>query len=233
MTRAKRERVYRNVYRVFAGVLACSAVLMFFMNVSPFGFGVSWSDGSLVFTHTRALAEVGDVVTKSGALSGQADILTVQDVARQDGELYYTVAGLASPVKAREAGNVVVFTIPLIGYWVRALSHPIGVLALIGIPLFTFALDVVAVAWAGNVRTRATRYLASLRKERAMRRRERERERLAYEEEGEQEYEFELPAPQPLYREEQPVRPVVHNAPITHGMTIRLTRPQRYGMNAQ
>lgn len=224
----KRERLYRNIYRVFAVVLACSALLMFFINVAPFGVGVFFKGGDMIVSITRALSEPGALVMKDGAISGQAELLTVADVLRQDGELYYSVAELSNPIRAREASREVVLQVPIIGYLVHALSHPVGVLALIGIPLFTFALDAVAVAWAGSARaTLAQRVVHMRRKREARRARKEEERRRAYallEEESEDIAEVtpeETPTPK--------VEPV--NGPVMHGMTIRLTRPNRYGMN--
>jgi len=71
MKRAQQERLYRNVYRVFAVILGVSAILLFFMTSAPFGVGVSWSGHELVVTNATALSEKGAVVGKTGTLVGQ------------------------------------------------------------------------------------------------------------------------------------------------------------------
>jgi len=142
------------------------------------------------------------------------------------------MGGEAVTIPAREARQSLLASVPAMGFWARTLSHPIGVLALIGIPLLTFALDVVLVAWMGSTQRvqgmmHSFRTRSASRKERKALARE---EELAFERE-EAEREERLSA-QVAYREEAPQRPV-RNAPETYGMTIRLTRPQRYGMNLQ
>ena len=49
-------------------------------------------------------------------------------------------------VPAREYTREVVVTVPALGTWVRALGHPVGLLALIGLPFLMLALDLVLLA---------------------------------------------------------------------------------------
>jgi hypothetical protein len=214
-----------------------SAILLFFMTIAPFGVGVSWSGHELVVTNATALSEKGAVVGKTGTLVGQVELFTVTEVFREGGELTYravpTTGGETVSIPAREARQSLLASVPALGFWARTLSHPIGVLALIGIPLLTFALDVVLVAWMGGARTRvrgvmhAYRVRSASRKERKARALEEER---ALEQE-EFKHEERL-ATQVAYREEASQRPA-RNTPETYGMTIKLARPQRYGMNLQ
>lgn len=238
MTRAQRERMYRNVYRVFAGVLAVSAVMAFFMNIGLFGISISWSGHELVITHVATLSEAGAVVGRGGVLAGQIELYTVAEVFRQDAELSYRATALLGGeevvIPAREAQQTLVASIPTLGYWAYALGHPIGMLALIGIPLSTFVLDIMVVAWVGGVRSRVLNIRRALHERRIVRKEQKmlARTRALENEQEEAAYEERL-VTRPVYREEVPIRPNARHVPETYGMTIRLTRPQRYSMNTQ
>lgn len=141
------------------GVLIASSVLLVFVyQVNPFNITASWSDygagTSLVFSYPNATASAGERVAGLTSLQGEVHLATVEEAVRRSGSLYYRVSDPAGAtaeglvtVPARELGNTVAMTVPLLGAWVRTLNHPIGILALVGLPLFMLFLDVLGVVF--------------------------------------------------------------------------------------
>lgn len=219
------------MYLAFGVVFVVSLVLLALVKgVSPFGVRASWDSTSLVLTHAETNAAAGDRVARMGSREGEVTLYSVLDTSRKDGELYYRTTPVGGSgeetIQARNAHHVVVAVVPVLGLWVRALGHPIGALALLGIPLLTFAFDLIlSVSWVTFARTfrilirRIARRRAARRMARTVAAAQREAE---IEEEDVYEEAYEEIAP-PTYTGPR-------TTPQNFGMTIHLSRPRRYSM---
>jgi len=231
MTYEAQERLFKYVYLVLGVVFFVSLFLLAFMKgVTPFNTNLSWSDGSLVLTQSQAGPAVGKRVARAGAVEGQVIVYQVRESYREGGELYYRAEPVASPgteevLAARSAQHVVLATVPVLGLWVRALGNPVGALMLLGIPLLTFALDLVLTAlgtsFLQGVLMRITRIARAVRYTRASRRavvtaEPAEAEEDVYEEAYEEMAETTYSGPRTV--------------PQQFGMTVTLSRPRRYSM---
>jgi len=132
------------------GVMIASLLLMLFVQgMLPFGAGASWSDQGLgtafVLTQPDSTVAVGQRVVGQAEVQGKVHIYSVEDVTRQNGALQYHVSNGGAEVElmpAQELGRSVVMTLPFMGVWVRVLQSGLGVLTLIGLPLFMFLINV-------------------------------------------------------------------------------------------
>lgn len=143
-----KETIYQYAYRAFIGMLVISISLFLLAEgVVPFNMQASWTEGqvgaSLVLTMPNAHVRVGEQVAYSTALRGQVLVSDVTQLMRNDGELRYEVAGIPTDISAREVVGSVVATVPFAGVWVRALYHPVGVMAFLGVPLTMLVLDIL------------------------------------------------------------------------------------------
>lgn len=221
MTYETQERFFKYVYLAFGFVFVTSLLVLAFMKgIAPFNLTLSWSGSSMVLTQYQTEPAVGKRVAEAGSLEGQVALYRVQEAYRQGGELYYNASALVGEpgsevLLARDAQRVVIASIPVLGLWVRALGHPIGALALLGIPLLTFALDLL-LASSALVSFQALR--TAFRD--MMHRAEHRRMARRMEEESEQE-EYDEPNTT-MYPEPE--------APQNFGMTIHLSRPRRYSI---
>lgn len=230
MTYALRASIIRYVYLALACVFAVSLALLIAMKGAlPFNVSVSYSDLSLVLTRAHAEPAIGKSIARAGTREGQVELYSVLESYREGGELYYRatpVSGGAEPevLQARNAQHVVLLSVPFAGVWVRMLNHPLGALALLGVPLLAFALNLLAnVLGSNTLRSLRTLFarLEARREERTRVRRE-----LLEEEETEEtdEYEY-VPTSAVTAYEERDARP----APEQFGMTIHL-RPRHYSV---
>ncbi len=127
------------------------ALALFTAGMVPFGISVAWGEGGvsapLIFARHEARANVGDNVLASFGAGSATEQYTVQRVVRKNGATYYQVfpeSGSLADVtllRAGEYGRVIVGTVPFLGIFARAVSHPIGLLALIGLPVFMFLIN--------------------------------------------------------------------------------------------
>lgn len=230
MTYATRESILRYVYLALACVFAVSLALLIAMKGAlPFNTSVSYSDLSLVLTRAHAEPAIGKSIARAGAHEGQVELYSVLESYREGGELYYRatpVSGGANPevLQARNAQHVVLLSLPLLGVWVRMLNHPLGALALLGIPLLAFALNLLANMMGSNT----LRSLRTLFAQLEARREERARARRAVREEQEEEETGDyvsVPDGAVTMYENRDER----QAPEQFGMTVHL-RPRRYSM---
>jgi hypothetical protein len=223
--------LFKYVYLVLGVVFFVSLFLLTFMKgVTPFNTNLSWSDGSLVLTQSQAGPAVGKRVARAGAVEGQVVVYQVRESYREGGELSYRAEPVTSPgteevLTARSAQHVVLATVPMLGFWVRALGNPVGALMLLGIPLLTFALDLILTSLgSGFLRGVLARVVRLARAVRSVRRARRAavvaeplpREEDVYEEAYEEMAETTYSGPRTV--------------PQQFGMTVTLSRPRRYSM---
>jgi len=134
-------------------IFGVSVVLMMLVQGSaPFGLVAEWSaqgyGTSFVLTHSEMKASIGDRVVGHSQRAGEVTMYTVEEVLRRNGELYYRVSdpmgvtgGALISLPARELNRSAVLTVPFFGAWVRALDHPVGMMALLGLPLLMFVFN--------------------------------------------------------------------------------------------
>jgi len=135
-----------------AGLFVLSLVVLVFMRGSaPFGLSVASVQEehrlALLHTHTGAAeALVGERVARTAGLHSVL-VYEVEEAVRVSGRSAYsaTLAGtdVAAQLTVQESGRQVLLSIPLLGYWVKALAHPVGLMALLGAPLAMLVLDVL------------------------------------------------------------------------------------------
>ena len=232
MTHTTQEKIFGYVYVVLGVVFVVSLVMLAFgKGMAPFNTHFAWSGGSLVLTQYQAEpAEAGTSVARAGAREGEVTMYSVLETYRKDGELYYRTTPVNGSseevVVARTAPHVVLMAIPALGFWVRALGHPIGALALLGIPLLTFALDLLLAASASGAFRTARIATIRLMRRRKARRAAQARARAEAEAVLTQEDVYEE-----AY-EEMATTPYTgpRTTPQNFGMTIHLSRPRRYSM---
>jgi hypothetical protein len=231
MTYEAQGRIFKYVYLALGAVFFVSLFLLAFMKgVTPFNTNLSWSDGSLVLTQFQAGPAVGKRVARAGSIEGQVLVYRVRDSYREGGELYYRAEPAAAPgtdevIAARSAQHVVLATVPLLGFWVRALGNPVGALVLLGIPLLTFALDLILTSLGAGfmrgVMARVARTVGVVRRMRNGTRKTAAAEPVEIEEDVYEE----------AYEE---MAETTYSGPRTvpqqYGMTITLSRPRRYSM---
>jgi|GEM_PF-3243331 len=157
-----KEHTFRYLYGFLVGVLACSLLLVALMEgFAPFGLRVSWSEqgigDTLVLTKPlTGVAVSGDRIAVRAANNGSTDqtrVFAVQGVTRYGGTLRYLQNSESSAPPYIDAWRVtgrVVTTIPIAGAWVRALNHPVGAAALLGIPIVMLVIDLL-IAMLGSL----------------------------------------------------------------------------------
>lgn len=134
------------------GVLVLSSALMLFVSgTAPYGLSASWSaesfGSSLVFTRSDATATIGQKVAGSAGLQGKVSMFTVEEILRREGMVYYRVSDFQNSdlatLPASQLGKAVVLDIPFMGVFARMLSNLLGVMTLIGLPLFMLLINYV------------------------------------------------------------------------------------------
>jgi hypothetical protein len=180
MTYETQGKLFKYVYIALGALFVMSLFLLVFMKgVMPFNTHLSWSDGSLVLTQSQAEPAVGKRVARAGSIEGQVMLYRVLDSYRDNGELYYRVesagaSGGEEVLAARSVQHVVVATIPVLGFWIHALGTPVGALVMLGVPLLTFALDLILTSIGSGffrrIRVFMIRSVRAWRRERAVRR---------------------------------------------------------------
>src|SRR3989339_979625 len=145
-----KETLFTYVYRSAIGVMLASALLVLFVqNTAPFGLSTSWSEegfgSSLVVTRPLGTAVVGSSVVRSAELKNEVSVYTVAEVLRRDGTMYYQLTDASTPdtltVPAVELGRTALVSVPLIGVFVQMLSHTIGAMTLMGLPLLMLGIN--------------------------------------------------------------------------------------------
>jgi len=153
ITMTRLHTLYRVLYASFAGVCAVSLVLLAGMHATlPFSLVVGAEKGTLVVAHTVAQVpkSAALVAGRHGATQGALQTYVFEEAIRKDGVLYYRASAgkdaRAELIAARELPYELLVAIPLLGVWVQALTHPIGLMALVGVPFTMFALDLILLA---------------------------------------------------------------------------------------
>lgn len=146
------EHIAKKIYHVAMFVFWPSVALMFLVaGLVPFGVSVAWGEGGvnapLIFAKHETKASVGDSVLATFGGGSTAVLYTVQRVVKKNGATYYQVfpeSGSIADVtliRAGEYGRVALGAVPFFGVWAQAVSHPIGVMAFVGLPALMFLIN--------------------------------------------------------------------------------------------
>jgi hypothetical protein len=128
-----------------------STFLVFIHGVAPFGFRALWVDEGaghrmvLSAPLKQPVLPGVHVAFWSNGTQGAVQLATIEEMARVDGMAFYRPAGGEWQLKyaASRTQGEVVMTVPLLGYIVRALLHPLGLMALVGAPFVMFVVDLL------------------------------------------------------------------------------------------
>jgi hypothetical protein len=152
-TRRMYDATFHHIYNIFMAVFGVSLVLaVLSFGLAPFDLTAAWSSQgagtSLVLMRTDVAAGVGDTVVGPSGPAGGVTMYTVKEVLRREGALQYRVAdpsgvvgGALLTLSASELRRDVVLSVPFLGAWVMALDHPIGMMALLGLPLLMYVFN--------------------------------------------------------------------------------------------
>jgi hypothetical protein len=146
------KKIYSYIYTIAMWVFGVSLVsLVFVQGALPFGMKAVWSEqglgSSLVLVRPSTSAHIGQRVAGASATEGQVTLYTVQEVLRREGSLQYRVSDAEvtmNEVRTMSAGELhmsAMVTVPFFGIWVKVLRAPVGVLTLIGLPLFMLLIQ--------------------------------------------------------------------------------------------
>lgn len=146
------EHIAKKIYHVAKYVFWPSFVLVLFTaGLVPFDVSVAWGEGGasapLIFARDDVKASIGDSVLSTFGGGSATKLYTVQRVVRKNGATYYQVfpesGSLAEVtlIRAGEYGRVALGTVPFLGVWVRAISHPIGMMTFVGLPVLMFLIN--------------------------------------------------------------------------------------------
>lgn len=152
-----KENIFKNIYVVFMGVLAVSLLMLLGMyDMTPFNLSIAWSGaGTLTMARYETVATAGDRVVGNGDVAGKVNAYRAENVFRKEGTLYYQVVDdsvkpmRTMTVPANKYNRVSVASIPLLGVWVRALGYPIGIMALVGVPLSMLFINMLLIVGRG------------------------------------------------------------------------------------
>ena len=122
--------------------------------VAPFGLRLLWVDEGMghrvVLTGPADDAlGVGSHVAFWSEQTGGVYLAQIGETARVDGMQFYRPAGgeWATEYAAAEVQGSVMFSLPFVGWLVRALLHPIGLMAFVGTPIVMLIVDVLQRAY--------------------------------------------------------------------------------------
>lgn len=138
------------VYVSLIGVFVLSGALFLLQQGAvPFGVRGVWVDEGV--GHTLAVTVpvsdvvVGERVAFWGERVGGVQLATIAESARVDGMRFYRPQDgeWALAYAARQLQGEVLFTLPVLGFVVHALTHTLGVLFLLGAPLIMLVVDLL------------------------------------------------------------------------------------------
>jgi hypothetical protein len=147
------DATFQHIYNIFMAILAVSLVLaVLVFGVAPFDLTAGWSSqgagSSLVLMQPDVDATIGETVVGPSGISDAVTMYTVEEVLRREGVLQYRVSdptGIAGEtlvtLPASELRRDVILSVPFLGAWVMALNHPIGMMALLGLPLLMYVFN--------------------------------------------------------------------------------------------
>lgn len=150
-------RVFSYLYTAMLGACFFSFILWVGMQgYAPFGLHVAYTaegvGSGLVLSHDAfSVAEGSTGAFYDHVLgSGEVVLMQIAGSVRRDGALWYfntdtrTMSQEAYPAHALV--GPVVMVLPFLGTWVHALTHPVGMMALLGSPLVMLLVDVAMLA---------------------------------------------------------------------------------------
>jgi hypothetical protein len=123
---------------------------------APFGLQVSYTTegvgSGLVFTRNIPLVAEGRRAAFYNDAMGAREvaIMHVAGSARRDGVLWYFNTNTQTMSQQTYPGHALVgpavLVLPFLGNWVQVLTHPVGVMALLGSPLVMLLVDMFMLA---------------------------------------------------------------------------------------
>ena len=161
MNRNRLNIIFQYAYSALVGVFGVSVVLAALMYGIVYlgGYSLAPLDGD----GAGRAALLGPLPSTSGALAGERVAAAggsmyvvaheVASISRENG-LLYVQTQTGATLAARDLYRSVVMTMPLVGYWLAALTHPIGLAALVGMPLLMILIDLLQIVLGSSLLTR-------------------------------------------------------------------------------
>ena len=144
--------IYRYMFIAFAALFVVAVIVFVGMRgYMPYGIafvsgGEGFNSAFLIVRPATTEPALGTVVGRYSDVAYAVQPYVLTDTRRTNGALQYVVQPIGSgehttaTLLAREFGYQVLVSIPLLGSLVRALTHPIGVMGLLGVPVLMFLL---------------------------------------------------------------------------------------------